>query len=128
METPFFPIINLETSGGSGRISNSSKLSCMFSLPASMKRIQSRTAEKKWRDRFSQKLCLWGFFSDVQGQITPQSVVRGGRYSNSSELSCTSSLPASMKRIEWKTAEKKWRHSFLHYNPMEALLPWKPEF
>ena len=38
---------------GSSRISNSSKLSCMLSLPASMKRIRSRTAEKKWRHRFS---------------------------------------------------------------------------
>ena len=61
-----------------------------------------------------------GVFSDVQGQLTPQSVVRAGRNSNSSELSCMSSLPASMKRIGWKTGEKKWRHSFLHYNPMGA--------
>ena len=46
---------------GSSQISNSSKLSCMLSLPASMKRIRSRTAEKKWRKKifffeFSQKL------------------------------------------------------------------------
>ena len=34
---------------GSGRISNSSKLS----LSANKKRIQSRTAEKKWRHHFS---------------------------------------------------------------------------
>ena len=61
-----------------------------------------------------------GIFSDVQGQLTPQSVVRAGRNSNSSELSCMSSLPASKKRIEWKTGEKKWRHCFLHYNPMGA--------
>ena len=37
---------------GSSRISNSSKLSCMLSLPASMKRIRLRTAEKKWRHHF----------------------------------------------------------------------------
>ena len=100
-------------------MSNSSKLSCMLSLPASMKRIRSRTAEKKWRHRFSHYKPM-GIFSDVQGQLTPQSVVRAGRNSNSSELSCMSSLPASMKRIGWKTGEKKWRHRFLHYNPMGA--------
>ena len=84
-----------------------------------MKRIRSRTAEKKWRHRFSHYKPM-GIFSDVQGQLTPQSVVRAGRNSNSSELSCMSSLPASMKRIGCKTGEKKWRHRFLHYNPMGA--------
>ena len=91
----------------------------MLSLPASMKSIQSRTAEKKWRHRFSHYKPM-RIFSDVQGQLTPQSVVQSGRNSNSSELSCMLSLPASMKRIGWKTAEKKWRHRFLHYNPMGA--------
>ena len=40
--------------------------------------------------------------SDVQGQLTPQSVVLSGRISNSFELSCMSSLPASIKRNGWK--------------------------
>ena len=40
-----------------------------------------------------------GIFSDAQGQLTPQSVVQSSQNSNSSELSCMSSLPASMKRI-----------------------------
>ena len=84
-----------------------------------MKRIQSRTAEKKWRHRFSHYKPM-GIFSDVQGQLTPQSVVRAGRNSNSSKLSCMSSLPASMKRFGWKTGVKKWRHRFLHCNPMGA--------
>ena len=99
----------------SGRISNLSKHLCMLSLPASMKRIRSKTVEKKWRHRFSHYKPM-GIFSDVQGQVTPQSVVRAGRNLNSSELSCMSSLPASMKRIGWKKAEKKWRHRFLHYS------------
>ena len=38
---------------GSGRISKSSKLLCMSSLPTSMKRIRRKTAEKKWQHRFS---------------------------------------------------------------------------
>ena len=53
-----------------------------------------------------------GIFSDAQGQLTPQSVVQSGQNSNSSELKCMSSLPASMKRIGWKLAEKKRRHLF----------------
>ena len=93
-----------------------------------MKRIRSRTAEKKWRHLFSHYKPM-GIFSDVQGQLTPQSVVRAGRNSNSSELSCMSSLPASMKRIGWKTGEKKWRHRFSPLQPYGSfLLPWKPEF
>ena len=59
-----------------------------------------------------------GIFSDVQGQLTPQSVVQSGWNANSSQLSCMSSLPAIMKRNGWKTAEKKWRHRFSHHNPI----------
>ena len=81
---------------GSSRISNSSKLSCMLSLPASMKRIRLRTAEKKWRHHFSHYKPM-GIFSDFQGQLTLQWVVQSSRNSNSSEHSCMSSLPASMK-------------------------------
>ena len=39
-----------------------------------------------------------GNFLDAQGQLTPQSVVRSGRNSNSSEILCMSSLPASIIR------------------------------
>ena len=38
-----------------------------------------------------------GIFPDAQGQLTPQSLVRSGRISNSSEILWMSSLPASMK-------------------------------
>ena len=62
---------------------------------------------------------MW-IFSEDQGQLTPQSMVQSGQNSNLSKLSRMSSLPASMKRIGWKTAQKKWRHRFLNYNPMGA--------
>ena len=79
VETPFFPslpyLLPWKLAVGSGRISNSSKLSCMLSLPASLKRIQSRKAEKKWRHHFSHYKPM-GIFSDAQGQLTPQSVVQ----------------------------------------------------
>ena len=60
--------------------------------------IPLRTAEEKWRHHFSHYKPM-GIFSDFQGQLTPQSVVQSSRNSNSSGLSCMSSLPASMKRI-----------------------------
>ena len=103
---------------GSGRNSNSFKHLCMFLLPASMKRIESKTVEKTWRHRFHHYKSM-GIFSDAQGQLTPESVVRSGQISNSSKLLCMSSLPASMKRIRSKTAEKTWRRRFPHYNLWE---------
>ena len=59
-----FPIITLSvTMETSGWIwPNSSKLSCMLSLPANMKRIRSRTAKKKWRHHFSHYKPMGIFF------------------------------------------------------------------
>ena len=42
----------------------------------------------------SMRICL-----DVQGQLTPQSVVRTGGILNSSEILCMSLLPASINKI-----------------------------
>ena len=60
-------------------ISNSSKLSCMLSLPASMKRIWSRTAKKNRRHCFSHYKPMGIFFrrsraanSAVSGPIRPK--------------------------------------------------------
>ena len=72
---------------GSSRISNSSMSLCMSSLPVSMKRIPSRTTDKKWQHCFSNYNIIW------------KPVVGCGRISNSSKLLCMSSLPANMKRI-----------------------------
>ena len=52
---------------------------------------------------------------DAQEQLTLWSLVRSGRIWNSSKLSCMSSLPASMKWIRSRTAEKKWQHRFSYY-------------
>ena len=56
-----------------------------------------------------------GNILDIQGQLTPQSVVRSDRNSNSSEILCMSSLPASIKRTGSKTTKERWRHHFPHY-------------
>ena len=73
---------------------------------------------EKVETSFFPVISLMGIFSDVQGQLTPQSVVQSVWNSNSSELSCMSLLPASMKRNGWKTAQKKWRHCCFHHNPV----------
>ena len=41
-------------------------------------------------------------FSDTQGQLTQQSLVRSGRISNSYEILWMFSLPASIKKIQSK--------------------------
>ena len=45
-------------------------------------------------------------------------MVGAGRISKSSKLSFMLLLPASIKRIRSRTAEKNWRHGFTHYKPM----------
>ena len=93
----------------SGPKSNSSELLCLSFDDNSIKneRASMETA-------FSHCKSM-GFSLDAQGQLTPKSVVRSGQNSNSSEILCMSSLPASMKRIGSKTIEKRWRHRFPHY-------------
>ena len=70
----------------------------MLSLPESIKRIRSKTAEKNWQHRFSHYKSM-EIFSDAKGQLTPQSVVESRRTSNSSGLSSMPLLPACLKRI-----------------------------
>ena len=69
----------------SGRNLNSSKLSCMSSLPARMRMIDSKMKELECSQDFSHYKSM-GIFPDAQGQLTPQSLVRSGRISNSSEM------------------------------------------
>ena len=69
----------------SGRNLNSSKLSCMSSLLARMRMIESKMKELECSQDNSHYKSM-GIFSDAQGQLTPQSLVRSGRISNSSEM------------------------------------------
>ena len=77
----------------SGRNLNSSKFSCMSSLPARMGLIKSKMKDLECSHDFSHYKSM-GIFPDAQGQLTPQSLVRSGRISNSSEMLWMSSLPA----------------------------------
>ena len=64
---------------------NSSKLSCMSSFPARMRLIKSKMKELECSQDFSHYKSM-GIFPDAQGQLTPQSLVRSSRISNSPEM------------------------------------------
>ena len=66
---------------------NSSKLSCMSSLPARMRMIDSKMKELEWSQDFSHYKSM-GIFQIAQGQLTLQSLVRSGQISNSCEILC----------------------------------------
>ena len=69
----------------SGPNLNSSKLSCMSPLPARMRMIDSKMKELDCSQDFSNNKSM-EIFPDAQGQLTPQSLVRSGLISNSSEM------------------------------------------
>ena len=104
----------------SGRNWNSSKLSCMYLLPARMRMIDSKMKELECSQDFSHYKSK-EIFPDAQGQLTPQSLVRSGRISNSSEMLWMFSLPASIKKIRSKMKALEWTQHFPHYKPMGAI-------
>ena len=69
----------------SGQNLNSSKLSCMSSLPARMSMFESKMKELECSQDFSHYKSM-GIFPDAQGQLTSQSLVRSGQILNSSEM------------------------------------------
>ena len=54
-----------------------------------------------------------GIFTDAQGQLTPQSLVRSSRISNLSEMLWMSLLPASMKKIRSKMKALEWTQNYI---------------
>ena len=57
-------------------------------------------------------------FSDTQGQLTPKSVMKSCRNSNSSELLLLVLLPARMTKIHSRMKALEWSQHFSHYKPM----------
>ena len=112
--------ITLELVVVSGRNLNSSKLCCMSSLPARMRMIESKMKELECSQDNSHYKSM-GIFPDAHGQLTPQSLVRSVRISNSSEMLWMSSLPASNKMIRSKMKALEYSQHFPHYNPMGAI-------
>ena len=62
-----------------------------------------------------------GIFPDTQGQLTPQSLVRSNRISNSYEMLWMFSLPASIKNIRSKIKALACSQHLPHYNPMGTI-------
>ena len=104
----------------SDRNLNSSKLSCMSSLPARIRMIDSKMKELECSQDFSHYKPMV-IFPDAQGQLPPQSLVRSGRISKLSEMLWMFSLPTSMKKIRSKMKALEWTQHFPHYNPMGAI-------
>ena len=77
--------ITLESVVVSSQNLNSSKLSCMSSLPARMRINESKMKELECSQDFSHNKSM-GIFPDAQGQLTPQSLVESGPNSNMSEI------------------------------------------
>ena len=69
----------------SGRNLNSSKLFCTSSLPARLRMINSKMKELECSQDFFHYKSM-GIFQDALAQLTPQSLVRSGRISNSFEM------------------------------------------
>ena len=69
----------------SGRNLNLFKLLCMSSIPERMRMIESKMKELDCSQDFAHYKPM-GNFPDAQWQLTPQSLVRSGRISNSSEM------------------------------------------
>ena len=87
-----FTILYIKFSDAQGQITRvgggiwpKSKLSCMSSLPARIRMIDSKMKELVCSQDFSHYK-LMGIFRDAQGQHTPQSLVESGPNSNLSEI------------------------------------------
>ena len=131
----------------SGQISNSSKLSCMSSLPASMKWIRSRTAENKWQHHFTHYKSMGIFFkrsraanSAVGGQIWPSfELLRAlmhviitckyekNRIKNSLEKVATPFFSIITLSVAMETSSRIWPNFKLIQALMYVIVPCKYE-
>ena len=92
----------------------------MSSIPARIKKIKLKMKAVDCSQDFPHNKPM-GIFPDAQGQLTPQSLVRSARISNSSEILWMSSLPASLNKSRSKMKTLVWKQHFPHYNSMVAM-------
>ena len=79
----------------------------MPSLPARIKNIKLKMKALECSQDFSHYKPM-GIFPDIQGQLTPQSMVRSGRILNLSATVWLSSLPTKLKKIQLKMKALEW--------------------
>ena len=82
----------------SGRNSNSSEILWLSLLPARTKKIPLEMKALERSQHLSHCKSM-GIFSNAQGQLTPQSMIKSCRILNSSEISWLSLLHKRMKKI-----------------------------
>ena len=78
---------------------------CQFCLPTIFKKICIKMAEKTWGN----------YILNIQGQLTPLSVVGSDRNTNLSELLCMSMIPTRMIKSKMKVLE--WQYFSLMVIP-----------
>ena len=84
---------------------------CLFSLPASLTKIQLKESEKSWRHHFFH--CSMARNSKMTGQIWL-------KFKLVQDL-CLSLFPVSLMKTEFTVTEKKQRQHFPHSNSMGTL-------
>ena len=92
----------------------------MSSLPASMKRIRSKTVEKKSATQFF-PFKSYGDFSDAKGQLTPQSVVEFRSEFRIPPSSHACHFHLQVRKGSDENSREKVATPFSHYNPMGAI-------
>ena len=100
--------------------SNLSKLLLLSLLPASMKKIHQLMKALSWSQHFFHYKSM-GIFSNAQGQLTPQPLVRSCRISNPFVILWLSLLPARIKKNQSKMKKLEWSQDFPHYNPLGVI-------
>ena len=76
-----------------------------------MKKIQLKMKALECSQDFSHYKSI-GIFPDAHGQLTPQSLVRSDRISNSSKMLWMFSVLASMKKIRSKMKALEWTQHY----------------
>ena len=121
MATPLFPLLLylLPSVMRSGDISNSSKLSCIPSLPASRKKIRSRTAEKKQQHLFL-IISLCRFF---RRSMAAYSAVGVCIWPNFEPLRALTHVMVTHKpeKDRVKKSREKMAKRFSYYKPMRSI-------
>ena len=112
--------ITLESVVVSGRNFNSSKLSCMSSLPARMRMIESKMKELECSQDYSHYKSMGNF---SRRSRAANSAVLGPIWPNFDRVRDVMdvSIPANMKKIRSKMKALECSQHFPHYNPMGAI-------
>ena len=93
----------------------------MSSLPASLMKIQSKMKALSCSQHFLHYKSMGKLFV-AQGQVTPKQIVQSDPKSNSPEILCLSSLPASLKKIKSKNKALGSSQQFSHNKPVSRLM------